>query len=558
LTIRAYAVFEGGGAKGIGHVGAVKALEDLGIQLLGVGGASAGSIVAALVASGYAADDIVSKELNLFRYFQTTPVETLGWHDWHILRLLAGNLPIITLMTWFILIPFFLSWHLFVSALPLSFVLFLFFASVPAFFLLIRVVQALWLPFGAIRPLDSQPSHGPSRLLRKLGWFDSAKAVTLLDQALRKGLQAGSHQGQGFTPPIRMRDLINANKIPLKLVVTNIGRGRLTLIDANEPDVVIADAVAASMSIPLLFPPSAIRGISDRHGEARFVDGGLLGNLPTFAFNEDRRNAARTMSSTERFPILAFTLDAQVNQAQAVEHWGLTRFAAHVLKTGIFGSQIQNAELVPGVVHIALKTGLETLDFDCSHDRAFQVREACREQARRQLQQALFDVPAQRVAALTAVQASVASILANNGQMPAQGRLRVALLAPSGSLEMDVVESVGRDRDADRIMRYAISSPAAPAAFRQRQPHFFSYADATAASLHATAQEFACLPRGIESLVAIPIFRSKDDVYAQPPPDAAGVLVFDADFSLEWLYANTALIAEIAEGSVALAPWLNV
>jgi NTE family protein len=52
------AVFEGGGVKGIGLVGALQAFEEEGFYWENVAGASAGAIVAALVAAGYSAADL--------------------------------------------------------------------------------------------------------------------------------------------------------------------------------------------------------------------------------------------------------------------------------------------------------------------------------------------------------------------------------------------------------------------------------------------------------------------------------------------------------------------
>jgi len=48
-------VFEGGGLKGIGLVGAYSALEELGYRPKNMAGASAGAVLAALVAAGYTA-----------------------------------------------------------------------------------------------------------------------------------------------------------------------------------------------------------------------------------------------------------------------------------------------------------------------------------------------------------------------------------------------------------------------------------------------------------------------------------------------------------------------
>ena len=55
---RADAVFEGGGVKGIGLVGALEVAEEHGYQCVNVAGTSAGAIVASLVASGHTAVEI--------------------------------------------------------------------------------------------------------------------------------------------------------------------------------------------------------------------------------------------------------------------------------------------------------------------------------------------------------------------------------------------------------------------------------------------------------------------------------------------------------------------
>ena len=51
-------VFEGGGVKGIGLVGAYSVLEERGYRPVNMAGSSAGAIVAALVAAGYSADEL--------------------------------------------------------------------------------------------------------------------------------------------------------------------------------------------------------------------------------------------------------------------------------------------------------------------------------------------------------------------------------------------------------------------------------------------------------------------------------------------------------------------
>jgi NTE family protein len=57
-VLKADAVFEGGGVKGIGLVGAVAVAEERGYQWVNIAGTSAGAIVAALMAAGYTAPEL--------------------------------------------------------------------------------------------------------------------------------------------------------------------------------------------------------------------------------------------------------------------------------------------------------------------------------------------------------------------------------------------------------------------------------------------------------------------------------------------------------------------
>lgn len=56
--MRINAVFEGGGVKGIGLVGAIKAAEEAGMTFAKVAGTSSGALIAALLAAGYTATEL--------------------------------------------------------------------------------------------------------------------------------------------------------------------------------------------------------------------------------------------------------------------------------------------------------------------------------------------------------------------------------------------------------------------------------------------------------------------------------------------------------------------
>ncbi len=76
---KADAVFEGGGVKGIGLVGAVEYMEEAGLRLQNVVGTSAGAIVAALVAAGYSAAELraIMESLDYRRFQDMSKLDRL-------------------------------------------------------------------------------------------------------------------------------------------------------------------------------------------------------------------------------------------------------------------------------------------------------------------------------------------------------------------------------------------------------------------------------------------------------------------------------------------------
>ncbi|WP_181899333.1 patatin-like phospholipase family protein [Lachnotalea glycerini] len=63
------AVFEGGGIRGIGHVGAACVFEQKGYEFINLAGSSAGAIVASLLAAGYQCEEI-KKEMSTLNYLK--------------------------------------------------------------------------------------------------------------------------------------------------------------------------------------------------------------------------------------------------------------------------------------------------------------------------------------------------------------------------------------------------------------------------------------------------------------------------------------------------------
>ena len=78
--LKCNAVFQGGGVKGIGFAGAISVMEKAGYRFVNLAGASAGAIVAALLAVGYTGYEIEKEimALDYTRFCESTRLDKLG------------------------------------------------------------------------------------------------------------------------------------------------------------------------------------------------------------------------------------------------------------------------------------------------------------------------------------------------------------------------------------------------------------------------------------------------------------------------------------------------
>jgi NTE family protein len=80
LNKRINAVFEGGGVRGIGHVGAACVFESKGYEFVNLAGSSAGAIVASLLAAGYKCNEIRKEmdSVNYMKFKQESLLDRMG------------------------------------------------------------------------------------------------------------------------------------------------------------------------------------------------------------------------------------------------------------------------------------------------------------------------------------------------------------------------------------------------------------------------------------------------------------------------------------------------
>ena len=76
-------VFSGGGALGLAHIGAIKALEEYGIEPKYVAGTSMGAIIGVMYAAGYSADEIMEivKEKRLYKVGHLMTWQSAYWNQ---------------------------------------------------------------------------------------------------------------------------------------------------------------------------------------------------------------------------------------------------------------------------------------------------------------------------------------------------------------------------------------------------------------------------------------------------------------------------------------------
>lgn len=203
-------------------------------------------------------------------------------------------------------------------------------------------------------------------------WFDrglhSSKEIEVwVESCLRELLP--EHEGQ-----IKFKDLL----IPTYIVSTDLVNVDVRVWSQfDTPEESVARAVRSSASIPLFFQPV----------DNRFVDGGVLSNLPSFVFS--RQGSSRALASK----VLAFSLFADDSKIDidATTGWRYYQTIANAVVDG--GKKLQLG-LQPDVHLIQIPTGtVKATDFDIITPAVTKkLVESGRDQTRKFINQELMNV----------------------------------------------------------------------------------------------------------------------------------------------------------------------
>lgn len=292
-----FLAFEGGGGKGGAYLGAVIALEELGLlpintasgeanRLEGISGASAGSITAFLLAIGQTSGDMWQAIVKgVFKDFMDAP--RVGYARRAVF---AGDAPpgdtirdprfgkVIGLvkrlggLTLSTLLPILLIFPVLIG---------------------IKKSSAKY-DNKLVRALGRNPPAYLANFLGDPGIFPAFAVRAYLAQQLAARLALGTNLAPAacldLAKVFTFREFLDLTGIDLVIAGTNLSTGTPHYFSAQTtPEFPVIEAVGLSMSIPVMFKPVWIETEKDEYLEYRgwWADGGICLNLPLHAFNED-------------------------------------------------------------------------------------------------------------------------------------------------------------------------------------------------------------------------------------------------------------------------------
>lgn len=458
-----FLALQGGGAKGIVHIGGLAALEELNFDIRAVSGTSAGSMVAALIAAGFKSKELVDPdgkthffESKLFgkeegQLDYTKPTHLFTRRGWFTIKsaVLAPKVfspfpsdsKLATTDNW--------AWRIIIATL-VSFGIYTTW-PMPFWPLLTTGIGLIGFVIWALIGLTT---------VRKVrNFIDAAIAFKLKENGK-------THKNKNIT----FRDMHNAGCIPLKIIATNKSSERLEYFSHDRtPRVRVADAVAASICLPIIFRHWKFNfhrqtptGVEKVYG--KFLDGGLVSNLPAWAFDEERLKQADATT-------VAFSLESPAPKDKL--HWLLS-----IANTVVNGSGEIHTRAAGSMATVALPTTLDLLAFDVSAEHVYAEVDKAKIKALKDVGNELIHAPNALSKGAKDIHAIFEQILNEKGRSFAKEfsryRLRVALGAQIGYSTSDVTfvfDHGYEPSDPDRYATVPLRGSYAGTAWSQKAAH---------------------------------------------------------------------------------------
>lgn len=518
----AYGIFQGGGAKGYAHVGALKAAENRGIRFIRIAGTSAGAVIAALAAAGYGADELLD------------PIRVEGERG--VLDVDVSN---ILNPAEYNRVLKFQSRYEALNGIP---------TPKTGLIGVWQQAKRRWPPLLVLRALKMMILEAGLglRMYRQFGAVGTEPVVDWLDGLLRAKI--------GGVGPVTFGDL----NMRLRMVAANLRTGEMHRFgfpgDQEKP---VAPAVVASACFPFFFRPV-------KDGADMFVDGGLVSKLPVWLFDDERDD------DTSYLPTFGFRLVNDVLVAKT--RTAPARFVPYTLRifqTLSSGGRNLEERRVDYYHGIDLQARIGTLSFRSARREAPGLVEEARRCVERYFEK---EVGPQDPIRMRRVLSLVADILSEHYEWRGE-RVRAHVLIPEpDGHHARTVYGCNMDRDADDHLRVRTDVDGVGAVFRLHEPVYVTPRPRGQVGPGALKYELSARPPEITGLYAVPMFDKPDEWGKSEPlkrarPFAALVIDCGVDFASitvdaieQDVLANVALIVgeEIRDRSIERVDWGSV
>ncbi|EAM1732777.1 hypothetical protein FCP87_05645 [Salmonella enterica] len=334
-NLECFAIFEGGGAKGIAFAGALSAAEAHNINFSGYGGASSGAIIALLATLGYTGKEI---QLKLKKNKVSKLLDPMF------------SYPIIwvKLMTRIVL-----SQKKILDHVPTKVLKFLYHYSVRYVVSIICFCNPISVMIYAYLFLVMYSCKGifPTKRLRN----------TLVDYASEKIFQdcKDVNKRKYRVSDLTFGELERITNKKLKVIGTDILSGKVVEFSSElTPSVNVFDAVAASGAYPLFFRPTKIQ-------DTLVADGGLSCNMPIFVYSPRQY---------KKLPILAFDLMPDEEQSLYVGNISFINYLVKLCMSAIDASNNIITDVSGGiVVPVKISSRFGTFDFNLKDEELDEI-----------------------------------------------------------------------------------------------------------------------------------------------------------------------------------------
>ena len=484
VVMEAFGIFEGGGVRGIGLVGALEvAIKNYDYEFIGVAGTSAGAIVAALYAAKWPVDQIrdVIHEKNFVDFldgFERARAES-GVQEF--LELASGVSG---------------KWTEKLAAL-----------------------RHLIFPRTNLRAVIA-------RLVKSYGIFDGNSFVTWLNQCLTRYID-------------KDRVTFDSLPIPLKIVASNLSTQEPTIFSKDQwPAMPVADAVRASISIPFFFCPTI--QVSEM-----LVDGGLMSNFPAWVFDKER-NGFRISIPTIGFRLVEDKRSNEIADisafGKAVLATGLGGYKG--LQTRAIENLIEISIPTKGISFIKLDLSSQERDLLLASGKSA-AHESLSKPPRPKPPQRVVRLPLK--AACNAIKAVVGAdkhLRANVFLPSGRGKIKIFYQFnmdedQDREFEIDMDAGVtGRCWNERKIQLVDLADVSRMA---NQDPDYLMK------EWKFRPQEQAVVRRSLQSLLSVPIFDPRDYDSSTNTGTLIGVVNFDSDNTIEDIGFNREEVVEIAK-----------